>query len=1023
MAAGETRPIFRLSYLVSIRSRYLDPYTPTVKTPVRLLAAVLGLALLSLSLSAADGAASAGTVIGRVYNPAQGEYVASAEVRIEGTDLIAVTERDGTFRITGVPAGTRTLSVVYTGARTERATLEVRAGEIATSDFELTSNLASGAAADVYKMGALVVRSEREGNAKAIMEQRRSMNLTNSLSSDYFGDVAEGSVGEFLKNVPGVDVDYVGPDARGPRLRGLDPQYVGVSVDGMKLASADGSQGANAGARSFSFDQVSVNAVDRIEVNYTTSADQDADAPAGTINLKTKRAFERKGRRLSWQAHFMANGDNFNFRPSYGPSDRKTYKFRPGAILEYSDVFLNNRLGLVLNISESSQYVVQSRVDNTYNTATTAADQRSRVITGVVLLTNPRLTERFTPSLTLDYKASPSLVLSLSAMYNFFDAFIDTRQANFTAPNRAAVSGDGLNGFAFNNATLALTTNHEHKYAQTRTVTPKFEYRKGNWLVDGALHYTVSTNQYVALPRVGPQTVVTAALTGLGVAFQRSSLRDIDWKVRQTGGRDLADLGGFLNPRIGDDMRFAESEIYQAQLNARYTTGWRMPTWFKLGAKATEDYRRFRNPNASLTWRYDGPGGGPTGSFANVAFPQNRWWLANGAEIASTSGLPPTFPNREELRRLFHEQPNTFTDISTPANFFTAYIDTPTYLKETYLAGYGLANAKIRRLTLQAGLRWEDTSFASREFDARSAAEVRAAGHAVAAANGRATTIPGLVYQFMSKPKKVVTTGYDNLFPSASAKYAFTESLQAHFGFSSTISRPAIANLGGVWVFNETAQTVTVPNPNLLPERSKNYTGRVAYYFEPVGNVAVTAFQNDISNSVQTDEFPSSYFGYDDDPLYANYRFISVDNREGTTRVRGMTLEYSQALSFLPGPFKGLNVSASYTRTYASVRKALMVPRMLGGTLSYRYRRLSFSASGKWTAHTPTNVTGVFVYRKQRTMIDLNGGWQLSSRLGVFFQVRNLFNIPETRYQVDPIYPTMSVHVGTFYTFGIKGVF
>jgi iron complex outermembrane receptor protein len=870
-----------------------------------------------------------------------------------------------------------------------------------------------------------VVRSEREGNAKAIMEQRRSMNLTNSVSSDYFGDVAEGSVGEFLKNVPGVDVDYVGPDARGPRLRGLDPQYVGVSVDGMRLASADGSQGSNAGARSFSFDQVSVNAVDRIEVNYTSSADMDADAPAGTINLKTKRAFERKGRRLSWQAHFMANGDNFDYRRSYGPSDRKTYKFRPGAILEYSDVFLNQRLGLVLNISESSQYVVQSRVDHTYNTAATAADPRPRVITNLVLLTNPRLTERFTPSLTVDFKAFPSLVLSLSAMYNYFDAFIDTRQATFAAASRAVVTGDGLNNFNIINggATLTMSTNHEHKYAQTRTVTPKFEFRRGNWLVEGALHYTISTNQYVALPRVGPQTVPMAALTGLSLQLHRSSLRDIDWQVTQTGGRDLADLGGFLNPRIGDDSRFAEDEIYQGQASARLTTNWRVPTWFKVGGKATENYRRFRNPNAAQTWRYDGPGGGATGSFANLAFPENRWGLANGVNVSSLSGRPPTFPNRAEIRRLFYERPEYFTDIATPANFFTAYIDTPTYLKERFFAGYAMGNTKLGRLQLQGGLRWEDTTFMSREFDARSAAEVRAAGYAVAAANGRATTIPGLVYQYMSQPKVKVTTGYDYFFPSASAKYSFTESLQAHLGYSSTISRPSIGNLGGVWIFNETAQTVTVPNPNLLPERSKNFSGRVAYYFEPVGNVAVTAFQNDISNSVITDEFPSSYFGYEDDPTYASYRFISVGNREGTTRVRGATLEYSQALSFLPRPLNGLNISASYTRTYASAPKAFMVPRMVGGTLSYRYRRLSFGASGKWTDATPMSSTGVIVYRKGRTMIDLNGGYQLSGRLGVFFQVRNLFNIAEYRYQVDPIYPTMYTQVGTFYTFGIKGAF
>ena len=985
--------------------------------PSLLLSLLLALPLLAVA------AEPRGTIAGTVADAARGEFLANAEVRVAGTDLVAITERDGSYRLANIPAGTHTLAVTYTGTRPESVTVTVSAGGTARRDFELAPAIA-GAGAGVQKLDAFVVRSEREGNAKALMEQRRSMNLTNSLSSDVFGDVAEGSVGEFLKNVPGVDVDYVGPDARGPRLRGLDPQYVGVSVDGMKLASADGSQASAAGARSFSFDQVSVNSLDRIEVNYTTSADQDADSPAGTINLKTKRAFERKGRRLSWQAHFMANGDNFDWRRSYTPSDRKSPKFRPGAILEYSDVFFGNRLGLVFNVSESGQYIVQSRVDTTYNTAVTAADPRPRVITNVSPLSAPRLTERFTPSLTLDWKASPALVLSLSAMYNYFDAFFDTRTAAFSVPGgRASVTGDGLNNFTFNNAQLALTTNHAHKYAQTRTLTPRFEWRRGDWLVDGGLHYTISTNQYVSLPRIGPQNIPTAALTGLTLQLRRSALTDVDWNIVQTGGRDLSDPANFTNPRLADDMRFAEQEIYQAQINAKWTTPWRLPTWLKFGAKATEDYHRFRNPNAALTWRYDGPGGGPNGSFANFAFPANAWELANGLSVTSLSGRAPTYPNRAELSRLFREQPGQFTDIATPANFFTAYITNASYIKETFLAGYGLANVRMGRLQLQAGLRWEDTRIALREFEARSAAAVRAAGFVVTPATGRATTVPGLVYQFMSLPKTTSTSGYDNLYPSVSAKYHLGENLQAHLGYSSTISRPAIGNLGGVMEFNETTLTASVPNPDLQPERSHNFSGRLAYYFEPVGNLALTLFQNDISNSVSTQEFPSSAFGFDDDPLYANYRFLSVGNRPGVLRVRGGTIEYSQALSFLPGALRGLNASASYTRTYASTPRASMVPHMISGALSYRHRGVTFGVAGKWTDHTPFSSTGVITYRKARTMIDLNGGYQLTARTGVFFQVRNLFNIPEYRYQFDPGYPTMHTRVGTFYTCGVKGVF
>ena len=110
--------------------------------------------------------------------------------------------------------------------------------------------------------------------------------------------------------------------------------------------------------------------------------------------------------------------------------------------------------------------------------------------------------------------------------------------------------------------------------------------------------------------------------------------------------------------------------------------------WLKFGGKVTEDYHRFRNPNAWLTWRYDGPGGGPTGSFAQLAFPGNPWQLRNGAGITSISGGTPTFPNRTEIARLFREKPEYFTSLATVANFFTAFIDNPSYIRERLLAGY-----------------------------------------------------------------------------------------------------------------------------------------------------------------------------------------------------------------------------------------------------------------------------------------------------------------------------------------------
>jgi len=53
-----------------------------------------------------------------------------------------------------------------------------------------------------------------DGAAIAINEQRFAANIINVVSADEFGFVAEGNVGDFLKLLPGVTIDYGGGDAR-----------------------------------------------------------------------------------------------------------------------------------------------------------------------------------------------------------------------------------------------------------------------------------------------------------------------------------------------------------------------------------------------------------------------------------------------------------------------------------------------------------------------------------------------------------------------------------------------------------------------------------------------------------------------------------------------------------------------------------------------------------------------------------------------------------------------------------------
>lgn len=68
--------------------------------------------------------------------------------------------------------------------------------------------------------------------------------MKNVVATDEFGDIAEGNVAEFLKFMPGVNIDYAGGNARDISLNGVPATNVPVTLDGFGLASAVGEERA-----------------------------------------------------------------------------------------------------------------------------------------------------------------------------------------------------------------------------------------------------------------------------------------------------------------------------------------------------------------------------------------------------------------------------------------------------------------------------------------------------------------------------------------------------------------------------------------------------------------------------------------------------------------------------------------------------------------------------------------------------------------------------------------------------------
>jgi iron complex outermembrane recepter protein len=692
-------------------------------------------------------------------------------------------------------------------------------------------------------------------------------------------------------------------------------------------------------------------------------------------------------------------------------------------------VFFNKRLGINLNISESMAYSANARTTITYNYTPTATDPRPVVPTALTFLHAPRTNRRSTVNFTSDFRATPKLVLSLGLLYNYADLNNPQRSLTFNTGARNTVTGsDPLINLTATSTAANVVANPAAivKLGQTITVLPSFEYKSGNFTLEGKFAGSNSISWYDPRGRRGSiRDAGGPTLTGLGFTATRSSLRSADWKVVQTSGFDMNNGANFTNPAITiDDGRYALTDVYSADLIATLRTRKWLPITWKAGLKHRYEIRDFRVDTESL--RYTLNGAGATGAWANYRSPFefDMGGTNTDASLRSISGGTIFMPDLVRIGTFYRENPNQFTQSITATNFYNAFIANRRNYEEKIDSAFFMGTTTIGKMVLRAGIRREETNTDALDFNPRSPAELAAAGFAET--SGRATTIEGIKYQFTSKPRVHRTNSYDHFFPSASIKYKISSNLDAQLGFSSTIRRPPFRDVAGVFAVNDDNLTVTAPNPLLKPETSKNIAARIAYYFEPIGILAANVYQNNVKGLFITNRLTAQEYGYSGDLDLSNYEFITTTASANDVTVRGMELEYSQSLSFLPGPFRGLNVRASYTRSYASIAKANMIPHSVNGGLSYAYRGFNVYANYNWRDAYPTTVTGNPRFYRHRANVDVGGGYRISPRYSVFFSARNIFNRPyvilEKVGSNAPVAQFYEVN-GINWTFGVKSVF
>lgn len=1005
---------------------------------VRLLTLALPCFLIAVSAPAlhAQAAAGTGTITGRVLNELTGQYLRSAVVAVPGTGVSTITESGGSYTLTGVPAGEVRLAVSFEGLDTFEATVRVAAGQTLVHDVTMSSKAESG----VIRLGEVRVVTEREGNYKAIQDQKTALEMKTVIAADAYGEVSEGNVGEFLKLMPGVMVDYVDADVRTVSIGGLDPKYATIMMDGAPVASAGSSNIAT--GRAFEFEQLSIASIETVELSKTPTPDVAGSALAGVVNLRSKGAFDRKGRQVRWSASTELNSHQMKLKQTAGPDDDKNYKFQPNFFLEFSDVY-GERLGVLAGVNFARTFVEQNITSYTHTFDTNPGNNATELprLGTFELIDAPKITSRTNYNLRLDYKVTPDLMLWARADYNTYEALNFQRNARFVFSNavngplatdpKDATTAYSLTSQTSTSATAQLMFNNTfNKHGATATFSTGGFYRRGAFRADVQGTMSRSTNFYHDVDYGYFHTGTSGPVTGT-FRWERASPADAAIDVVQLSGPDWRNPASYttapapvarLQPFASKDQRWS------AKADFRYN--WQrgeVPILFKWGGDISEQVRNVNRP-ATPAYTYLGPDG-----VANTG--DERWQIepdyrTRNLAGGNLQGIPAI--DRFAMAREFGAHPERFVPPSA-ATMLQSKLTTDWDIKEQIDSVYLQTIFKLSpKLDIAPGFRMEKTRGLAVGPTDRGNRYTQTV--LTGSPNGNVPTTNLDYIRVRYGDEMEIPSDYHTWLKYLHATYRWSSSLVFRASFNDSITRPDFNQLaGGVSVNSDgNPPTATISNPDLKAEHGRNFFASAEYYFpKGAGFLTLSGARRNITDLIQQNSFdvpPGEDFIEDDDLDLGGYRVTTFTNVR-KAHVNSGEISYRQNLVFLPGLWRRVSLFANYTRLHFDHYENFRRPKNIAnGGFSFDHQGFSL----RWNVifvpkfrplATPANGWGVFT--GERLTHDVQASYRVSRLFTVFASGRNIFNRPQINYYGSGGATIMNRYsdYGAIWVVGVRGAF
>ena len=813
-------------------------------------------------INGAQGQTGRGTIAGTAKDERK-TSLPSAAIEVQPIGRRAVSDDQGQFRITDVPAGEYTLTVSYVGFAPYSGTVNVEAGQTANVDAML--KVAS-------QSDMVMVTAERlQGETEAINIERMSDDIVQVLPSRVINSLPNTNVADAVGRVPSVSLERDEGEGKYVQIRGTEPRLSSVTINGVNVPSVEGV------VRNIKLDAVPADLVERIEVLKTLSASQDADGVGGTVNLVTRIAGEKPTYEVSGMGGYNPIQNGYTLGEGNG-----TIGKRFGA---------QHKLGIILSghLDKTNRGIDDLEPGQT--TGTDPATNNNIAFANTAdLRSYSYYRTRYGFSTGVDYNLKPGQNLYLKGFYSDFHDYGETWVYTPSVGNSIrSVNGSTITFFNCTEANAPAGCSpgsYAYRHYVRRPDQQVYSFLSGG---RHDLSSTLITYEFAGSRshNIGGQDFATTNFNGNAADLAVNLSDPYRPKFIALDSSNLFDPTQYQLARSSFTHYIAQQLNFQgaASVARRYSAHGHLGT-FELGIKIRNSHSKQSENDNTLNFN-SGPPIGLTsvlGTYTNPTYYDSSFVL-NGMAYGPTSNYNKI--TQAVLANLSQFQEDVAGDLRRK---FGALFDA----NERVYAGYLQNVISLGKFRVQTGVRFDaaTTSFQTNSVD-------------------------------VTNPSSPVVTpisksgSYFNALPSVQVQYLLEKNTNLRGNFSQGIARPNIGDLVPTTIVDPNATpspgVVTQGNPNLKPTKATNYDLLVEHFFQPLGIIQAGFFYKHLSDPIYatTSIIPAGQ---------PNPGFHLQQSINGpSAHIAGFEATWEQRFSFLPGLLNGFGVSANYSYTSSQV--------------------------------------------------------------------------------------------------------